>query len=285
MRKLFNTICLVLLCLSAWGLSFPSDSTNTNAPICESTALCFSLPQRVDLKPYCPSVKHQGQLSSCVGWALGYGALTIQRAIQHGCTDTRTITHNASSALFLFNQIEKDEQGRGSKLTDAAAFLKTRGDCLARHFDHDIADGNKRPDSLLLAAAQSFAIAGYDELFSPQDLDSVKVGSVKAALAQHRPVTIGMAIRRNFMLLRNARYWHPDLGDTTPAGGHALVVVGYDDHKQAFQLMNSWGKEWGREGFIWLKYKDFARFAKYGCMLHLTAAQMSGSPQNDQKEF
>lgn len=278
MRKLFNTIGLVLLCLSAWGLSLPKGNipdSMANYPICDSTTNCFSLPQRVDLRPYCPSVKHQGSLSSCVGWALGYGALTIQRAIQHGCTDTRVITHNASSAMFIFNQIAKGEQGRGSRLVDAAKFLETRGDCLARHFDHDVTDGNKLPDSLLLAAAQSFAIAGYDELFSPQDPDSVKVRNVKAALAQQRPVTIGLAIRRNFMLLRNALYWHPDLGDTTPAGGHALVVVGYDEKRQAFQLMNSWGKDWGRDGFIWLKYKDFAGYAKYGAVLHLTTAEAS----------
>ncbi|MCC6726078.1 MAG: C1 family peptidase [Saprospiraceae bacterium] len=266
MKNLIFTIYGMLLGLPALGASFnkPNPDSTAIVTVCDSPITTFSLPQKIDLKPYCPSVKHQGQLSSCVGWALGYGALTIQRAIQHGCTDTRVITHNASSAMFIFNQIEKDEQGRGSKLADAAKFLQTRGDCLARHFDHDIADGNKLPDSLLLAAAQSFAITGYAELFSPQDLDSVKVGSVKVALAQYSPVTIGMAIRRNFMLLRNARYWHPDLGDTTPAGGHALVVIGYDDQKQAFQLMNSWGKEWGQDGFIWLKYKDFARFAKYG---------------------
>lgn len=262
MRKLFNTICLIYFSFFSFGKNNPDSLAN--ASICDSPATSFSLPQRVDLKPYCPSVKHQGKLSSCVGWALGYGALTIHRAIQHGCTDTRVITHNASSAMFIFNQIEKDEQGRGSRIVDAAKFLKTRGDCLARHFDHDIADENKRPDSLLAVAAQCFAIAGFDELFSPQDLDSVKVMSVKLALAQNRPVTIGMAIRRNFMLLRNARYWHPDLGDTTPAGGHALVVIGYDDKRQAFQLMNSWGKEWGQDGFIWLKYKEFAKFAKYG---------------------
>lgn len=277
MKQLILTICFVIFSLSAKCIPFGKtnpDST-ANATVCDSTAICFSLPQRVDLRPYCPSVMHQGNLASCVGWALGYGALTIQRAIQHGCTDTRVITHNASSAMFLFNQIPKDEHGRGSKLTDAVAFLETQGDCLARHFDKDVNDAQKLPDSTLLNAAKTFAIAGFTELFSPKDLDTTKVQRVKQALAQHRPVTIGMAIRRNFMTLQNALYWHPDLGDTTPAGGHALVVIGYDDRRQAFQLMNSWGREWGRGGFVWIKYKVFARFAKYGCVLHFTEEQIA----------
>lgn len=275
------TICFCSFGLTPWCFSFPTGAGGKTNPdslaialICDSTATCFSLPQKIDLKPYCPSVKHQGQLSSCVGWALGYGALTIQRAIQHGCTDTRTITHNASSAMFIFNQIQKDEQGRGSRIIDAVAFLEAQGDCLARHFDTNVNDAQKLPDTTLLCAAQSFAIAGFTEIFSPKDADSVKVMSVKAALAQHRPVTIGIAIRRNFMTLRNALYWHPDLGDSTPAGGHAIVVVGYDEKRQAFQLMNSWGSEWGRGGFIWMKYDVFAKFAKYGCVLHLSEEQL-----------
>jgi len=38
--------------------------------------------------------------------------------------------------------------------------------------------------------------------------------------------------------------------------------------------MNSWGKDWGRNGFIWVKYDVFAKFAKYGCVLHLTEEQL-----------
>ena len=64
------------------------------------------LPLRVNLKPYCPLVGDQGEINSCVGWATGYGALTIQQAIENGWTDKRMITKNAHSALFIYNQIK-----------------------------------------------------------------------------------------------------------------------------------------------------------------------------------
>src|SRR5207302_1739325 len=35
---------------------------------------------------------------------------------------------------------------------------------------------------------------------------------------------------------------------------HSIVVVGYDDRRQAFRLMNSWGNDWGDHGFMWLSY-------------------------------
>jgi hypothetical protein len=43
-----------------------------------------------------------------------------------------------------------------------------------------------------------------------------------------------------------------------PVGGHALCVVGYDDNVGggAFKIANSWGKNWGKSGFFWLRYKD-----------------------------
>ncbi|HEX5112630.1 MAG TPA: hypothetical protein VFV79_07275, partial [Saprospiraceae bacterium] len=32
---------------------------------------------KVDLRPFCPTPQDQGLISSCTGWASGYGALTI----------------------------------------------------------------------------------------------------------------------------------------------------------------------------------------------------------------
>ena len=36
-----------------------------------------------------------------------------------------------------------------------------------------------------------------------------------------------------------------------------MVVIGYDDGLEAFEVLNSWGTHWGNNGFVWIKYKDF----------------------------
>jgi hypothetical protein len=43
-----------------------------------------------------------------------------------------------------------------------------------------------------------------------------------------------------------------------------MCVIGYDDRKEggAFQIMNSWGPEWGQNGVAWVKYNDFKRFVR-----------------------
>jgi hypothetical protein len=42
-----------------------------------------------------------------------------------------------------------------------------------------------------------------------------------------------------------------------PSDYHAMVVVGYDDNRKAFRLMNSWGSAWGDNGFMWIDYASF----------------------------
>lgn len=231
------------------------------------------LPSSIDLTPYCPEVRHQGYIFSCVGWAAGYGALSIQRAILNQCTDKNVITRNANSALFLYNQIKPEDCDKGSRISDALGFLGKNGDCLARQFDFDVNDCAAQPDSAVSTEAKRFAIEDYLTLFSAKEAGMNKVRRVKLALSKNKPVVIGMLVLRNFYELKSAQYWHPSLGNTTPAGGHALVVVGYDDHKGAFRLMNSWGKNWGDNGYIWVKYKDFGDFCKYAYVLYLFAPE------------
>ncbi len=233
------------------------------------------LPTQVDLTPYCPEVRHQGYIFSCVGWAAGYGAMSIQRAVMNGCTDKEVITRNAHSALFLYNQIKKEDCNKGSKITEALEFLSQKGDCLARQFDFDVNNCAQQPDSLVATQARRFAIQDFITLFSVQEESDIKVLRIRRVLARNKPVIVGMSLLRNFYDLKNAVYWHPEIGNTTPAGGHAMVVVGYDDRREAFKLMNSWGKNWGDQGFIWVKYKDFGNFCKYAYAMYLVApAQM-----------
>jgi len=78
-------------------------------------------------------------------------------------------------------------------------------------------------------------------------------------------VVIGMNLMENFMdISATDPYWRTSKGNQTYCGGHAMCVVGYDEGKEAFEIMNSWGEDWGDEGFCWVKYDDFGKYCKYG---------------------
>ncbi|WP_170110684.1 C1 family peptidase [Flavilitoribacter nigricans] len=276
MKKIIWFSSLFLLVLSmpamaqepATGLLFDDEvyDTLSRMPAYDGSK-DLDLPVRVDLSPFCPEVRNQGDIFSCVGWAVGYGALTIRRAIRAGWTDKTTITANAYSALFIYNQIREGSCRQGSRLSAAMELLQTTGDCPANVFDFNVEDCEKQPAPAVIEMARRDTISDYLTLFGRKDNAQTKIWKVKRALAQKEPVIIGMEIRQNFYQLSDATFWWPDLGNTNPAGGHAMTVVGYDDEVQAFLLFNSWGTSWGDKGYIRVKYEHFAEYCKYAYIL------------------
>jgi len=250
------------------GLEFDDDNY-AKQPLVSMQQGGKSLPSSMDLSIYTPIPRHQGTIFSCVGWSVGYGALTMERAIRNGWTDKYMITNESSSALYLYNQIKIGDCNRGARISDALVFLQQQGDCLAKYYDKNLDDCEQPVTASLQRNAADYRISDYAALFENEGEGLDKTSKVKQALAQKKPVVVGMRIRNNFTKLEDAAFWHPDLGDTTYAGGHAMVVVGYDDQVGAFRLFNSWGPKWGKNGLIWVKYGEFAKFCKYGYILYV----------------
>jgi hypothetical protein len=113
-------------------------------------------------------------------------------------------------------------------------------------------------------AARRYPISGYVRLFSnprgePGTI-SDRVTPVKKAIAENKPVIIGMNCPDSFFNAKDV--WRPSESPYGNYGGHAMCVVGYDDnrHGGAFEIQNSWGTDWGNDGYIWISYKDFVAF-------------------------
>ena len=63
-------------------------------------------------------------------------------------------------------------------------------------------------------------------------------------------------------------------------GGHAVTIVGYDDHRfgGAFKIVNSWGTGWGDEGYFWLPYGYFGRVVNEAYVLQDSPNGQEPSP-------
>jgi hypothetical protein len=108
---------------------------------------------------------------------------------------------------------------------------------------------------------------GFNRLSKGGDDYKTDMLAVKQNLAQGAPVVIGMMVGGSFMQgMLGKKVWIPESSDYQMSGfgGHAMCVIGYDDYLEggAFQIMNSWGKEWGENGIGWVRYKDFDYFVK-----------------------
>ena len=225
---------------------------------------------KVDLKPFCPTVQEQGKISSCVGWSVGYAAMTIEKAVANNwANDQETIDNNAFSAMFVYNQIKLGDCFFGAELNDAFAVLKEKGNVFYRDFSVEN-NCDSLPVETLIEKARLNRLRDFAVLFRPDDKSSVKIDRVKRTLAHHKPVVIGMVVPENFLALKsNDEVWYPHIGKTDLFGGHAMVVIGYDDGRKAFEIMNSWGKGWANQGFVWVGYDDFADYCKYAYQLVL----------------
>lgn len=262
--------------VSAQGLVF-NDEAYKSAPMkadagdgAKGVAESLKNNFKVDLKPYCPTVREQGKISSCVGWSVGYAAMTIEKAVANKwANDQQTIDDNAFSAMFVYNQIKLGDCFFGAELNQAFAVLKEKGNVFYRDFAV-----NNNCDSVpvgnLMEKARLNRVKDFAVLFSPDDKADVKIDRVKRTLARQKPVVIGMVLLDNFLSLKSGdEMWYPGVGKTDLFGGHAMVVMGYDDGKKAFEIMNSWGKGWANQGFVWVRYDDFAKYCKYAYQLVL----------------
>lgn len=227
--------------------------------------------QLFSLKEHCPTPLNQGANASCVGWAVGYAAQTIYKARQLGIKGREAVDEIALSPHFIFNQIKLKDCALGAEIPDALRFLMTTGNVPNSHFADGASDCFYQPSSEQFLQAHENRIPDFRKLFGPEDLRTEKINSVKLALLEGFPVVIAMNVKESFFkLTKGQKIWYSELGAQQPLGAHALVVVGFDEVENAFEVMNSWGTDWASDGFAWIRYKDFEQFVNYGFTFYLS---------------
>lgn len=223
------------------------------------------LPERVTLQDFAPQRLNQGQQGSCVGWASAYAARSIMHARQTG-QDPRQARFSPS---YLYNQIKLNEQCQGAYIHAAMDRMEQGGVAPFSEFGYDDRTCQTRPPDAVIQNAGKYKIKGYQRLTQGGDDQRVNMLAMKQNLAQKAPVVIGMMVGGSFMQdMQGQDAWYPNGSDYNMPGfgGHAMCVIGYDDYKfgnqGGFQIMNSWGPEWGKNGLAWVSYSDFDHFTR-----------------------
>jgi hypothetical protein len=102
--------------------------------------------------------------------------------------------------------------------------------------------------------ARRFRIAGVQKLKG--------LSGVKRALARNGPVVAGISVFQSMMgaaVAKNGRLPLPAPKEQI-IGGHAIVIVGYDDQQKLVKFANSWGVNWGEHGFGYLSYDYLEKY-------------------------
>jgi hypothetical protein len=234
----------------ATGLNLASPELLRTVPLAGNPYSLTELPPRIDLAKDMPPPGRQGNQSSCVGWALAYGLKSYEEKIELGhsyITGNQIDASKVFSPSFIYNQCNKGLD-KGLYYPDAFNLLSGEGVATWADMPYNPNDFTTQPSPEVKERAKRYRIDDWRQV-NVQDTKEIK-----AQLNAGYPVLIGARVDDAFMRLPAGTTWN-SIGQ--PIGGHAMIVVGYDDDKHAFRLMNSWGQQWCDGGFCWVDYEFF----------------------------
>jgi cathepsin K len=81
------------------------------------------------------------------------------------------------------------------------------------------------------------------------------IAKIKEALCNYGPVAASVnatPLLQNFG--GDGVFFETASNNANPETNHAVMIVGWDDDKQAWLMRNSWGTNWGDDGYCWIKY-------------------------------
>jgi C1A family cysteine protease len=206
-----------------------------------------------DLSQWCSPIENQGNLGSCTAHA-GVGLIEYYENRAHG-------KHLDASRLFLYKVTRNLLHWTG----DTGAWLRTTMKAMVlfgvppeEYLTYDIPKFDDEPSAFCYAFGQSYQSIRYFRLDTPNIATNQLLNRVKLFLSAGYPSMFGFTVY-NFGN-NKGEFVFPSPGDTVK-GGHAIVAVGYDDNRKigkdkgAIKIRNSWGTNWGENGYGWLPYK------------------------------
>lgn len=237
------------------GLVFATAEQLRAVPIASSPYSGDEMPNSADLSENMPPVGNQGTQSSCVAWALAYAVKSYQEKVEERIpfySGDRIDNNRVFSPAYIYNQMNNGRDG-GSSYIFSMNLLSDQGCVPMSYMPYNSSDYLTLPSDELKEIAKMYRIDYW------RQVNFLDPKEVKAQINAGYPVLIGANIDKGFEEKghgsQNPYIW--DNYDSTESSGHAMVVVGFDDHLKAFKIMNSWGIEWGNNGFCWISYEFF----------------------------
>ena len=212
-------------------------------------------PARVDLREFFSEVYDQQTLNSssahaCCGLVQYFERRAHGRLIEPSRAFLDKVTRNLIGV--------KGDTGADLRTTLKA--LTQFGTPPERYWPYEPEQFDDEPVAFLYSFRDDYCAIEYVRLDSRNGKGTDTLERVKAFLLAGFPCVFGFPVPSSLSGRSDIPY-RPTFDHV--CGGQALVAVGYDDDrlqatKGALLVRNSWGSDWGDEGYGWLPY-DYVR--------------------------
>ena len=264
------TILTLTNCISqtnfGYGLKIPTEEQIKSIPFIPDFSLPSKavLPSKIDLSDKMPPVGNQGYQGSCAAFAIAYALKSYQEKKQNGWPfiENGSVQYDRiCSPSFVYNSIKKITNNfncqEGIYFKEGFDLLTSMGTSFWSEFPYTEQDCSRQPDLITVQRALSNKISSH-RLVNPKNLPEIKYN-----LSVGNPVAIGVMLDDFFQpdgfssFTNQEHYTFIPKSILDPNKYHAMLCVGYNDQNNSFQVLNSWGDNWGNAGYVDIPYTWF----------------------------
>ncbi|MGB2581699.1 MAG: PKD domain-containing protein [Thermoplasmata archaeon] len=232
-----------------------------------------SIPSSLDLstEPTFPAVGNQASQPSCAAWAATYYAYGFAEATDLGWTGASSGSPSQLiSPGWTYNKVN-GWRDSGSSMDGNMFVIRDWGAATLATMPYDDSeDLDWGSPSAFREAPEHRA----DEVFYIPYSGATTVDAIKALVSEGTLVTFGLDALQYDSGFADGNFILSAAEYSSYILNHAQTIVGFDDSVAddgevgAFRVVNSWGVEWGDDGFYWFTYEAFLELGEMD-MLYL----------------
>lgn len=216
---------------------------NGNSPLPTSFNWCD------DVDKGCTEVRDQGSCGACWAFATN-GAFEANILANEGTEAEKDLSEQY---LISFNT-KKWGCGGGGPAFD---HYKDNGAVEEQHCKYKEADNLDNPDDCDTSIRISERVASSGNINSRDYNDDGELGiAIKQKLLEHGPVYFPICPDFHSYKKESSEEDNDPVTCSDDQLKHAILLVGWDDEEQAWRVRNSWGTDWEKSGYAWVKYSS-----------------------------
>lgn len=193
-----------------------------------------------------PPILNQGKLGSCA-------INSICNVIRY-CEMIEDKDYSKQlSSLFVYYNVRNMEgnvnEDSGAQIRNVLKSINTHGACYEKTWPNNITQFAEKPTPSCYKEGKDHRTIRYERI--TQDITHIKY-----AIQSGFPVVFGLSVFESIeqkSVIKFGIIPFP-LNGSKKIGNHCAICCGWDDSRRLFTIMNSWGTNWGDNGYGYISY-------------------------------